>query len=86
MDRFSWLIARNRSQRLAQDVASRACLATSCPMPKEYSMYPVITLIVLTLFTWIVAIWATCNDDSEEPHEVEKPEKSSDEQNHREAT
>ena len=32
-------------------------------------MYPVIALIVLTLFTWIVAMWAWC-DDSEEPHDV----------------
>ncbi|TKS61716.1 MAG: hypothetical protein EWM73_02941 [Nitrospira sp.] len=47
-------------------------------------MYPVIALIVLTLFTWIVAMWASC-DDSEEPHDVEKPEKSSDEQDHRKA-
>ena len=47
-------------------------------------MYPVITLIVLMLFTWIVAIWASC-DDSEEPHDVEKPEKSSDEHDHRKA-
>jgi hypothetical protein len=46
-------------------------------------MYPVITLIVLMLFTWIVAIWASC-DDSEEPH-VEKPGKSSDEHDHRKA-
>ena len=48
-------------------------------------MYPVIALIVLMLFTWIVAIWASCDDDSEEPHDVEKLEKSSDEQDHREA-
>jgi len=48
-------------------------------------MYPVIALIVLTLFTWIVAMWASCDDDSEEPHDVEKPEKSSDEHDHREA-
>ena len=48
-------------------------------------MYPVIALIVLTLFTWIVAIWASCDDDSEEPHDVEKPEESSDEHDHREA-
>ena len=48
-------------------------------------MYPVVVLIVLMLFAWIVAIWASCDDDSEEPHEVEKPETSSDEQDHREA-
>lgn len=47
-------------------------------------MYPVIALIVLTLFTWIVAIWASCDDDSEEPHDMEKPETSSDEHDHRE--
>lgn len=53
---------------------------------RTFSMYPVIALIVLALFTWIVAIWATCDDsDSEEPHDMEKPEKSSDEHNHRKA-
>ena len=52
---------------------------------RTFSMYPVIALIVLMLFTWIVAIWASCDDDddSEEPHDVEKPEKSSDEHEHR---
>jgi len=45
-------------------------------------MYPVIALLVLALFTWIVAIWASCDDDSEESHDVEKPEKSSDEDDH----
>jgi hypothetical protein len=49
-------MAGNRSLRLAQDVALRACRATSRPMPKGHSMYPVIALIVLALFTWIVAI------------------------------
>jgi hypothetical protein len=77
-------MAGNRSLRLAQDVASRACRATSRPMPKGHSVYPVIALIVLTLFTWIVAMWASC-DDREEPHDVEKPEKSSDEHHHRKA-
>ena len=48
-------------------------------------MYPVIALIVLTLFTWIVAMWASCDDNSEEPHDVKTPEKSSDEQDHRHA-
>jgi hypothetical protein len=47
-------------------------------------MYPVIALIVLTLFTWAVAIWATC-DDRDAPHDVEKPEQSSDEHDHRKA-
>ena len=47
-------------------------------------MYPVMALIVLTLFTWIVAMWASC-DDREEPHAVEKPGQSSDEQDHRKA-
>ena len=46
-------------------------------------MYPVIALIVLTLFTWIVAMWASCDDDGEEPHDVEKSEKSSNEHDHR---
>lgn len=45
------------------------------------SMYPVIALIVLMLFTWIVAIWASCRE-SDEHHDEEKPEKRSDE--HRE--
>lgn len=45
-------------------------------------MYPVITLIVLLVFTWIVAIWASCNDDNEEPHDAKKPEQSVDEHDH----
>jgi hypothetical protein len=44
-------MARNRSLRLDQDVAKRACCTTSCPMSKGFSMYPVIALIVLMLFT-----------------------------------
>jgi len=47
-------------------------------------MYPVIALIVLMLFTWIVAMWASCGE-SDEHHDTEKPEMSSDEQDHREA-
>jgi hypothetical protein len=58
---------------------------TGCPMPKGHFMYPVIALIVLTLFTWSVAIWASCNDAGEEPHDVEKPETSSDAHDHRNA-
>lgn len=54
-------------------------------MPKGHFMYPVIALIVLTLFTWSVAIWASCNDAGEEPHDVEKPETSSDAHDHRNA-
>ncbi|MBU6432393.1 MAG: hypothetical protein KJS98_03635 [Nitrospirae bacterium] len=54
-------------------------------MPKGHSMYPVIALIVLTLFTWFVAIWASCNDANEEPRDVEKPETSSDAHDHRNA-
>lgn len=76
-------MARNRSLRLDQDVAKRACRTTSCPMPKGLSMYPVIALIVLMLFTWIVAMWASCGEN-DEPHDEEKPEQSSDEQDHRE--
>jgi len=41
-------------------------------------------LIVLMLFTWIVAMWASCGEN-DEPHDEEKPEQSSDEQDHREA-
>lgn len=76
---------RYRSLRLAQDVASRTCPHTGCPMPKGHSMYPVIALIALTLFTWFVAIWASCDDAGEEPHDVEKPETSSDAHDHRNA-
>lgn len=47
-------------------------------------MYPVIALIVLVLFTWIVAVWASCGGN-DEPHDEEKPDQSSDEQNHQEA-
>lgn len=49
-------------------------------------MYPVVALIVLMLFTWVVAIWASCDDgDREEHHDMEKPDKNSDEQHHRDA-
>ncbi|MDZ4856894.1 MAG: hypothetical protein SGJ26_18905 [Nitrospirota bacterium] len=47
-------------------------------------MYPVIALIVLMLFTWIVAMWASCGEN-DEPHDEEKPGQSSDEQDHQEA-
>jgi hypothetical protein len=47
-------------------------------------MYPVIALIVLMLFTWIVAMWAACGEN-DDPHDEEKPEQSFDEQNHQEA-
>jgi hypothetical protein len=30
-------------------------------------MYPVMALIVLMLFTWIVAMWASCGEN-DEPH------------------
>lgn len=39
-------------------------------------MYPVVALLGLAAFMWIVAIWATF-DESEENHEVGKPEESS---------
>jgi hypothetical protein len=45
-------------------------------------MYPVMALIVLTLFTWIVAIWASFGD-SDAPEDVEKAEQSSDEHDRR---
>jgi hypothetical protein len=77
-------MARNRFLRLGQDVARHACRTTSCPMPKGLFMYPVIALIVLMLFTWIVAMWASCGE-SEEHHDMEKPEQSSEEQDHQEA-
>ncbi len=44
-------------------------------------MYPIIALIILMLFTWIVAIWASCAE-SDAPDDGEKPEKRSDEQDH----
>lgn len=47
-------------------------------------MYSVIALIVLMLFTWIVAMWASCAE-SDEHHDVERPETSSDEHDHRKA-
>jgi hypothetical protein len=46
-------------------------------------MYPIIALSILMLFTWIVAIWASCGE-SDVPDDGEKPEKRSDEQDHRE--
>lgn len=39
-------------------------------------MNPVIALVGLAIFMWIVAIWATF-DESEESHDVEKPEETS---------
>ena len=72
---FSATRSRRRESRLPP---------TSCPMPKGLSMYPVIALIVLMLFTWIVAMWASCGEN-DEPHDEEKPEQSSDEQDHQEA-
>jgi hypothetical protein len=53
-------------------------------MPKGLFMYPVIALIVLMLFTWIVAMWASCGEN-DEPHDEKKPEQRSDEQDRREA-
>ena len=47
-------------------------------------MYPVIALIVVTLFTWVVMIWAS-NEESEEPNDVRKSEQSSDEHDYRKA-
>jgi hypothetical protein len=38
-------------------------------------MYPVIALLGLAVFMWIVAIWATF-DESEEHHDAEKPDES----------
>ncbi len=39
-------------------------------------MNPVIVLVGLTIFMWVVAVWATL-DESEEHQTVEKPEESS---------
>lgn len=46
-------------------------------------MYQIIALIVLTLFTGVVAMWASC-DESDEPNVAEKPDTSADE-HHRKA-
>lgn len=51
---------------------------------KEVSMYPVIALIVVTLFTWVVMIWAS-NDETEEPNDVGTSEQSSNEHDYRKA-
>lgn len=72
---FSAPRSRRRDARL---------LHSRCLMPKGLSMYPVIALIVLMLFTWIVAMWASCSEN-DEPHDEEKPEQSSDQQTHQEA-
>jgi hypothetical protein len=47
-------------------------------------MYPVIALVGLTVFMWVVAMWATL-EESEETHVVEKPEQSPGEPDHRKA-
>jgi hypothetical protein len=47
-------------------------------------MYPVIALVGLTVFMWVVAMWATL-EESEETHVVEKPEQSPGEHDHRKA-
>jgi len=41
----------NRSLQLNQDVAERACRTINSPILKRLSLYPVIALIVLILFT-----------------------------------
>jgi len=48
-------------------------------------MYPIIALIILMLFMWIVAIWASCVE-RDTPDDGEKPGRRSDEQDHREAS
>lgn len=47
-------------------------------------MYPIIALIVLTLFTWIVATGASWAGN-EEAYAMEKPERNSDDHDHRKA-
>ncbi len=53
--------------------------------PKGHALYPVITLTVLTLFIEFVALRVSYNEENEEPHDVQKPEQSSNEQDHRHA-
>lgn len=48
-------------------------------------MYPVIALIVLILFIWIILMWASCGE-GDEHHDMERPEQRSDEQDHREVS
>jgi hypothetical protein len=64
----------------AADIHSPQCNQ----LDKEVPMYPVIALVVLTLFTWVVTIWAS-NGESEEVNDMKNPEQSSDEHNHRKA-
>ncbi len=47
-------------------------------------MNPVIALIGLAVFMWIVAMWATF-DESDETHDVEKPEEGPDEHDQQKA-
>lgn len=47
-------------------------------------MYPVVALIVLMLFTWVVVMWGSC-DESDKLHEAEKPGTSADEHHYRNA-
>jgi hypothetical protein len=50
-------------------------------MPKGLSMYPVMALILLMLFIWIILMWASCGE-CDEHHDMKKSGKSSDEQDH----
>jgi hypothetical protein len=47
-------------------------------------VYSVIALVGLVVFMWIVAIWASF-DETEENHQVEKPEENSDGNDQRKA-
>lgn len=40
-------------------------------------MYPIIALVGLTVFTWIVAIWATLESEGEEHRDRENEEENS---------
>jgi hypothetical protein len=44
-------------------------------------MYPIIGLIVLMLFTWIIVMWASYGE-SNESRDEERLEQSSDQQGH----
>ena len=85
---WTWQILMSHGLRSLPAIRAKCCESplprNQLPMQKGHSIYPVIAMIALTLFTWIVAIWASCSD-SEEHLEVKKLEKSSDEHDHRKA-
>ena len=47
-----------------------------------HHLYRIGAVIFVTLFTWVAAIWASC-DESDKLHEAEKPDTSADEHHYR---